>query len=58
LNLGARYATKIGDTATTLRFGVDNVFDKFYWGDASNAFGGYLIPGAPRVFRLSAQFDF
>jgi len=58
LNLGARYATKIGNTATTLRFGVDNVFNKFYWGDAANAFGGYLIPGAPRVARLSAQFDF
>jgi iron complex outermembrane receptor protein len=58
LNVGARYATRIGETATTLRFGIDNVFDKFYWGDASNAFGGYLIPGAPRVFRLSAQFDF
>lgn len=58
LNLGARYATKFGNTATTFRFGIDNVFDKFYWGDASNAFGGYLIPGAPRVFKLSAQFDF
>ena len=58
LNLGARYATKFGDTATTFRFGVDNVFNKFYWGDTSNAFGGYLIPGAPRVFRLSAQLDF
>ncbi|MDQ7968248.1 MAG: TonB-dependent receptor, partial [Oxalicibacterium faecigallinarum] len=58
VNLGARYATKIGNTATTLRFGVDNVFNKFYWGDASNAFGGYLIPGAPRLFRMSAQFDF
>ncbi|GGI19074.1 TonB-dependent siderophore receptor [Oxalicibacterium faecigallinarum] len=58
VNLGARYATKIGNTATTLRFGVDNAFNKFYWGDASNAFGGYLIPGAPRLFRMSAQFDF
>ena len=58
INLGARYLTKIGNTATTLRFGVDNVFNKFYWGDASNAFGGYLIPGAPRIARLSAQFDF
>ncbi|MDO9419197.1 MAG: TonB-dependent siderophore receptor [Herminiimonas sp.] len=58
LNLGARYATKFGNTATTFRFGVDNVFNKFYWGDASNAFGGYLIPGAPRVFRLSTQLDF
>jgi iron complex outermembrane receptor protein len=58
LNLGARYATKFGNTATTFRFGVDNVFNKFYWGDTSNAFGGYLIPGAPRVFRLSTQLDF
>ncbi|MBL8505877.1 MAG: TonB-dependent siderophore receptor [Methylobacillus glycogenes] len=58
LNLGGRYIAKIGDTATTFRFGVDNVFNKFYWGDASSAFGGYLIPGAPRVFRVSAQIDF
>ncbi|WP_076594086.1 TonB-dependent siderophore receptor [Herminiimonas arsenitoxidans] len=57
LNLGARYATKVSGVKTTFRFGVDNVFNKFYWGDASNAFGGYLIPGAPRVFRLSAQMD-
>ncbi|MCB5188024.1 TonB-dependent siderophore receptor [Methylobacillus caricis] len=58
VNLGARYMAKLGNTATTFRFGVDNVFNKFYWGDASSAFGGYLIPGAPRVFRLSAQIDF
>lgn len=58
LNVGAQYKTKVSGTKTTFRFGIDNVFDKFYWGDASNAFGGYLIPGAPRVFKLSAQFDF
>ncbi|CAL60272.1 putative TonB-dependent siderophore receptor [Herminiimonas arsenicoxydans] len=58
LNVGAQYKTKVSGTKTTFRFGIDNVFDKFYWGDASNAYGGYLIPGAPRVFRLSAQFDF
>lgn len=58
LNLGARYATKISGKTTTFRFGVDNVFNKFYWGDSANAFGGYLIPGAPRLFRLSAQVDF
>ncbi|MFL9710262.1 TonB-dependent siderophore receptor [Methylobacillus sp. Pita1] len=58
LNLGARYTAKLGNTATTFRAGVDNVFNKFYWGDASSAFGGYLIPGAPRVFRVSAQIDF
>jgi len=58
LNLGARYTAKLGNTATTFRAGVDNVFNKFYWGDASSAFGGYMIPGAPRVFRVSAQIDF
>ncbi|MPS48399.1 TonB-dependent siderophore receptor [Methylobacillus sp.] len=58
LNLGGAYTAKLGNTATTFRFGVDNVFNKFYWGDASSAFGGYLIPGAPRIFRLSAQIDF
>lgn len=58
LNLGARYMAEFGSTVTTFRFGMDNVFNKFYWGDSSSAFGGYLIPGAPRVFRVSAQIDF
>ncbi|RJF96275.1 TonB-dependent siderophore receptor [Noviherbaspirillum saxi] len=57
-NLGARYATRVGGTATTLRFGIDNVTDKFYWRDVTQALGGYLFPGAPRTFKLSAQFDF
>lgn len=57
-NLGAQYMTDVNGVATTIRFGVDNVFDKFYWGDTSSTFGGYMIPGAPRTFRLSAQFDF
>lgn len=58
LNVGAQYKTKVSGAATTFRFGIDNVLDKFYWGDASDAYGGYLIPGAPRVFRLSAQVNF
>ncbi|MDX5364628.1 MAG: TonB-dependent siderophore receptor [Pseudazoarcus pumilus] len=57
-NLGAQYLTEVNGVTTTIRFGVHNVFDKFYWGDTSSTFGGYLIPGAPRTFRLSAQFDF
>ena len=57
-NLGAQYLTEVNGVTTTIRFGVNNVFDKFYWGDTSSTFGGYLIPGAPRTFRLSAQFDF
>ncbi|MFZ6648305.1 TonB-dependent siderophore receptor [Undibacterium sp. TJN25] len=58
MNLGARYATHIAGTATTLRFNVDNVFDKFYWRDVTQSLGGYLFPGAPRLYKVSAQFDF
>jgi iron complex outermembrane receptor protein len=57
-DLGAAYATRFAGANTTLRFSVNNVFDKFYWRDVTPALGGYLLPGAPRTFRLSAQFDF
>ena len=57
-NLGARYVTQIANTTTTLRFNIDNVLNKFYWRDATQELGGYLFPGAPRIFKLSAQFDF
>lgn len=58
IDLGARYATQIGYTATTLRFNIDNAFNKFYWRDVTQSLGGYLFPGAPRTYKLSAQFDF
>jgi len=57
-NLGLRYATRIGGTRTTLRANLDNVLDRFYWRDVTQELGGYLLPGAPRTLRLSAQFDF
>ncbi|MFD2368260.1 TonB-dependent siderophore receptor [Pseudoduganella sp. GCM10020061] len=57
-NLGASYTTRAGGGNLTLRANVDNVFDKFYWRDVTPALGGYLLPGAPRVFRVSAQYDF
>jgi len=56
--LGAAYAMKLGATKVTLRARVDNLFDKFYWRDVTPALGGYLLPGAPRTFRVSGQFDF
>ncbi|MFC5548555.1 TonB-dependent siderophore receptor [Massilia aerilata] len=56
--LGAAYGLKVGATKITLRARVDNLFDKFYWRDVTPALGGYLLPGAPRTFRLSGQFDF
>jgi iron complex outermembrane receptor protein len=57
-NLGLRYATRMAGTRTTLRLNVDNVLDRFYWRDVTQALGGYLLPGAPRTFRASVQFDF
>ncbi len=56
--MGASYALRLGGMSTILRARVDNVFDKFYWRDVTQSLGGYLLPGAPRTFRLSAQFDF
>ncbi|MGZ8288908.1 MAG: TonB-dependent siderophore receptor [Telluria sp.] len=58
LDLGLAYATRLAGANTTIRAGVQNVTDKFYWRDVTPALGGYLLPGAPRTFRLSAQFDF
>jgi iron complex outermembrane receptor protein len=36
---------------------VNNALDKFYWRDVTQDLGGYLMPGASRTFRVSAQFD-
>jgi iron complex outermembrane receptor protein len=58
LGLGAAYALNVGATKVTLRARADNVLNKFYWRDVSPELGGYLLPGAPRTFRLSAQVDF
>ncbi|MGV3743013.1 MAG: TonB-dependent siderophore receptor [Burkholderiaceae bacterium] len=57
-NTGTRYVTKVAGKTATLRFNIDNVFDKFYWRDASDLLGGYLLPGAPRTYSITAQFDF
>jgi iron complex outermembrane receptor protein len=58
VNLGASYVLRTGATTVTLRAAVDNVFDRFYWRDVTPELGGYLLPGAPRLYRVSAQFDF
>jgi iron complex outermembrane receptor protein len=57
-DLGLAYATKIAGTPTILRANIDNAFDKFYWRDVTPVLGGYLFPGAPRTFKLSAQMNF
>lgn len=57
-DVGARYATKINNKAVRFNFTVYNVFNKFYWRDVTQDLGGYLFPGAPRTYKLTAQFDF
>jgi iron complex outermembrane receptor protein len=55
--LGSAYATHIAGAKATIRANIDNVTNKFYWRDTSPLLGGYLFPGAPRTFKVSAQFD-
>jgi iron complex outermembrane receptor protein len=58
VNLGGSYATRMGGSSLILRAQVKNAFDKFYWRDVTPELGGYLFPGSPRSFQLSAQVDF
>jgi iron complex outermembrane receptor protein len=54
-DLGARYITKVGGSQLTVRAGIDNVADEKYW--LGNQWG-WLTPGAPRTFRISAEAAF
>jgi len=56
LDLGARYATKLGGRLVVFRASVDNVFDRNYWESVWN--NNAVNLGAPRTFRLSASIDF
>jgi iron complex outermembrane recepter protein len=58
-DLGARYATELGGRKTTLRFRIDNLFDKANWISVGGYPGSnYLVLGDPRTFGLSASVDF
>ncbi len=58
-NTGLRYQTRMAGHPTTVRLTVDNVFDKRYWKDTGESLGdSYLHLGAPRLARLSVQYDF
>jgi iron complex outermembrane receptor protein len=58
-DLGAAKSYKNSDGLVTIRVGVENIFDKRYWSDAPEFMGdSYLIPGAPRIVRATARFDF
>lgn len=57
VDLGARYTfdSPWNDKPITVRFNVDNVFDKDYWSGTNTR---YIQLGAPRTFRLSTAFQF
>lgn len=55
VNLGASYATRIGNHDTTFRLAVNNVLDKRYW---QYQYENYIKPGDPRTFSLTAKVDF
>ena len=54
-DLGARYAFKASQLRYTVRASVENVADKDYW---ASSYGGYLVVGNPRTFKLSMTVDY
>jgi iron complex outermembrane receptor protein len=51
------YDTKVNNVASTWTLGINNLEDKRYWRESPKQYGHYyLYPGAPRTFRVSAQF--
>ena len=56
LDLNASYATQFGATPVRFNASVENVSDKKYWiGMFSD---GFVMPGAPRTFKLAATVSF
>lgn len=56
VDLGAKYATKLGGVNTTFRANVDNVTDKKYWDGVFTS--GFTTVGAGRTYKLGVSFDF
>lgn len=55
-DLMASYATKLGNTPVRFNASVENVTDKKYWIGVFN--DAFVMPGAPRTFRVSATVSF
>ena len=56
---GLKYLDRVGKAQATYRVFVENIFNKFYWRDVSQSFGANMLyPGAPRIIRATATFDF
>ena len=55
-DLMASYATQLGKTPVRFNASVENVADKEYW--IGIFADGFVMPGAPRTFKLSATMSF
>ncbi|KZK31868.1 TonB-dependent receptor [Delftia sp. GW456-R20] len=55
-DLMAKYETRFGATPVRFNASVENVTDKNYW--IGMFTDGFVMPGAPRTFRLSATVSF
>ena len=58
-NVGSAYNFRAYGYENTLRFNVDNLFNKKYWRDVGSFFGDdYLFLGTPRTAQLSWTVNF
>ncbi|MGV8961708.1 MAG: TonB-dependent siderophore receptor [Stenotrophomonas sp.] len=54
VDAGLRFQHQLHAHPVSWNLSVDNVFNRFYWGDTGSSSGDYyLFPGAPRQARLS-----
>lgn len=59
VDLGAAYRFNVNRYDTTVRFNLDNVFNKKYWRDVGGFVGDdYLFLGAPRTAKLALDIQF
>ncbi|QDH24758.1 TonB-dependent receptor [Neokomagataea tanensis] len=54
-DLGTRYTFLAERKPVTVRFGVENIANRSYW---ASSFGGYLLQGLPRTYKVSLTTDF
>lgn len=55
VDLGLRYVLDVRQTPVTVRFNVENLFDRDYWASVDR---GSLYVGGPRTFLLSTTVSF
>ncbi len=61
-NAGVSYRKNFNNAnikALNFKLGVNNIFNKYYWKDAGEAFGGsYIHLGAPRTYKATLGLEF